>query len=406
MPPEDGSPCRRLSSLCEDSDVDFSAFHFLALDSTALEENVADSIGLDPMSPVAFIPQEGVVAEAKSNEKPDKPATEAENTDDAVHGLRADSSDPLLFTDGMQHPATNAANSPAMRSHERHASPRPLQPRPSTANAACLPFPDIAIKAEDGNPAYTEATDPLRGRLGHFDPSDIFQSHEMQFAARRRSQSVPPNDMSFHRHLGTGSKLHIGTGRPKNRPTGSIQKPHPYANALSKRHNDSRQILQNQRLANAPQKMFRAHQHADGMLYPPPANATLGPAALEMALQNATAHPDAPPRCRPNAPIQPAPARQVALADAQRLCERTLYRVWLAAEGVRQDAIMMGQDPALEMCVSPGYPARLFLTWGFAGRGRRSARRTPGSARSTSSWRYWRCILCTSGRRWRARGGR
>ena len=102
----------------------------------------------------------------------------------------------------------------------------------------------------------------------------------MQFADRQgRSRSTKRHvvpSTSWHR-----KQTPIGTGVSQTVRPVPGQKPHPYANALLKRHNDGRQILQNQRLANAPQKMFRAHQHADGMLYLPPANATLGPAALD-----------------------------------------------------------------------------------------------------------------------------
>ena len=67
--PRDDAPCRRLSSLCEDSDVDFSAFHFFGLEfDSPGRKRCRFRWPLDPMSPAAFIPQDGVVAEVKLNE--------------------------------------------------------------------------------------------------------------------------------------------------------------------------------------------------------------------------------------------------------------------------------------------------------------------------------------------------
>jgi hypothetical protein len=351
------APCRRLSSLCEDSDVDFSTFHFLASNTVAPGEQAADSMDVDSRSPAARILREEIDLEAKTDTNPGR-ATE--NAEDTLNGLRPGSSDPLLFTDGTDRPAKlDVATSPPIQSHASHATPRPIQPRPSSVHAATLAFADIeAIAAETGQVSHTRLTDPLPERLDYFNNRDMFQSPDVQFAARRRSQSVPPNDMSFHRQLHTWEKQPIG--RPNHRPAGSIQRVHPYGNAVLKRFSGNLQIPQNQRHLNAPQQTSR-HSYLEAIMYTP--GTSTHPATLDMSLPNQTnlesnrQHPDLSMgrgglRPRPNPAFQPTHSRQVALTEAQYLCERMLYRLALASDGTRRDAVMLGQDPALEMYVS------------------------------------------------------
>lgn len=363
MAPDDGAFCRRLSGLCEDADVDFSTFHFLPSNLAVHEEHTADSVGFDPMSPAALVPQEGLAAGPQPDARQEDSATERGEAEDARGGLKADSSDPLLFTDGMECHATNAdlANSPTPESRKPLAGHRLIQPRPSSSNTAGFTFQEIdAITSEDGHLAYPERK-LLRGRMDRLDRGDIFLSHAIQVVGRRRSQSVPPNDMSFHRQLGTGGKLHIG--RPARRPTGSAQRPHPYDNARLKRFSGGRNASPNQRLMTVPPQIPRGCQHLDGTVYPP-ASHTVNPAAFGIRLQqnpsvleSTRPHPDfaaGGDRFRPhiNVALQQAPARKVPLADFQHLCERLLYRLGAAVEGTRRDAMTMGQDPALDMCVS------------------------------------------------------
>jgi hypothetical protein len=368
MVTEDGSPCRRLSSICDESDVDFSAFHFLASNALDLPANVADSNLIDP---TAFLQHDGAAVEVNPDEKQGESPAGAESVDDALNALRADSSDPLLFTDGLNLPAATLANSPPAPLHGHHASPRPV--RPSSASSTPAPFPDMAIETEDVVAAQLSD-------YAHFDPAHPLQAvHDPHAIGRRRSQSVPPNDMSFHRQLVTGNKLHIGTppggARPKHRATASFHKvPHPYASALLKRQHDGRPVAQPapSRAMTATQQqqqqqMFRAHGS------PPYSAPPVFDGTQQQAQQQAQQHREggnvARRRMNAGPPSQAAlhhqqqqlqhaaAIRRDALATARLLCGRTLARLGPMAEGVRQDAIMMGQDQELETFVFPFSPS-------------------------------------------------
>jgi hypothetical protein len=369
MLPEEVTPSNCLDSLHEDFDVDFPSFDFLPSNSRTQYEQAAEPVDILSKTPADVTPSERLDEEVKNaNTMLDDPATGLED-DDTLNGLKVDSSDPLLFIDETELPTAdvNLTNSSTMPSQELTDSPHTIDPQ-SSASSIAQAFPDIdavAVEASSKvgeNPTNTEHTRVLRGRQDHFEHTNALQSHEMQFVGRRRSQSVPPTDLSFHRRLDTGDMLHIGSPLPNRHPASTIQRSHPYENARSKRFNDTRYFLHGQRLTQAPQQILCRPAYMEGVLSSP-INSILNVAPLDVNLQESASVESIRQhrgigvdsgrlRHRSNMPLEQSTVRQVALTEAQYLCERMLYRLATITEATRRDAIMLGQDSNLEVYVS------------------------------------------------------
>jgi hypothetical protein len=278
---------------------------------------------------------------------------------DAV-GLKFDSANPVLF-----HPSPEPYDDSIV--HKLLSSPQDqagnqLHQRRDPANLSSNDRLHAVVSQQNPPPRAGMHSPPMRRRgqlmegLLQMAPSS---------AGRRRSQSMPPAEMSFIRRLENGDVMGIGQPVPSRQNTARLPpRHHPYANARKRQATDeiymgghSRGMSANRGMG---QHVFRSTHRGGAMTLPnSPAEHMSGTSSFKYvgsgtsyfdgAIPSATTTDADHPMHRAAGGLAMEHQRIDPISAIQRFSRDMLVRLDRTINSMRKEVLMFAEDPELEM---------------------------------------------------------
>jgi hypothetical protein len=432
---------------------DFSSFNFIPRDNSGSLDAIYADMGIDPLAALSEdykfeIPAESIEASTGFQDEAQQQADEA-NTHfspanvpaDASHtaiqndaggplpnGMKFESNDPPLFTASPeQSPQTPLKISTPSAKQQGMSSSSHFQPVCQYAASTPSSFepPSTQHEATSSAPQsfhnpFTPDCLPVNNRINHL-------AHPIPQTGRRRSQSMPPPEFSFHRRLNSGNVLSIGNPVHQRHVTAhAVPRHHPYGNAVARFRDPRAEGMvfdEPWSYPASPVPDMYGHYHATDAITAPSSPAGLGmcdefgaqPQGLQQlnkgmraaghkrGVSTSPARHDDPYRRRTRGTKTSSPVVRRAGPGAAGPDPRAYAENGLGLEGVERAGVegLSKADPstgnALDMYVlfpipprDVGQKAKTLIA--KIGCGTRNARRTIESKTSISRWRCWRAV--------------